>query len=312
MTSIRVSIIIPTLNRPRQLAATLRSLRPEVPPTTEILVVDQSSAPAPTPDVEALGPDDRVRNVQAARADLPGARNLGIHLSRGEVLIFCDDDVRVHAGFVDGHLANYRRPQVGAVAGRVLTQEKKGKATPGRVGRVSKWTGRQVDGFESLVKQPVEHGQGCNLSFRKAALEAIGGFDSRFGGTAFLEDTDACLSVGAAGYEIIFDPAATVTHLKAAVGGCRPINPEHWYYWYGHNYVLLFLKHFRREAIAPFLAFRLANLVRGALRHPRFSVFAAGVRGMRQAVQTFKNGQANSMEATLARSADYKRLSAHC
>ena len=41
-----------------------------------------------------------------------------------------------------------------------------------------------------------------------------GKFDERFGGSAHLEETDVCLRVRKAGYRLVFDPEATLVHLK--------------------------------------------------------------------------------------------------
>jgi hypothetical protein len=55
-----------------------------------------------------------------------------------------------------------------------------------------------------------EHVPGCNMAFRKAALEAIGGFDPQFRVAG--DDVDLCWRLTDAGFTLGFSPAAVVWH----------------------------------------------------------------------------------------------------
>jgi GT2 family glycosyltransferase len=177
------------------------------------------------------------------------------------------------------------------VVGRILNkkEEDKNYKAMKHTGRISHLTANQIDHFDSTVKQEVDHGQGCNFSFRKSVLKSIGGFDTRFGGSAFLEDTDICLRVKQAGFKIIFEPEAKLIHLKSDLGGCRITKPQQWYYWYGHNYTLLFLKHFSKTFLLPFLVFRTANILKGAVTNNNPKVIIFGLKGMFEGYCAFKN-----------------------
>lgn len=50
----------------------------------------------------------------------------------------------------------------------------------------------------------VDHLRGCNMSFHRSALEAIGGFDARYIWTNVLEETDVCIRVKRAGRRLVF------------------------------------------------------------------------------------------------------------
>jgi hypothetical protein len=58
--------------------------------------------------------------------------------------------------------------------------------------------------------QVAEHIPGCNMAFRRQALEAINGFDTQFRKAG--DDVDICWRLQTAGYWISFAPAAMVWH----------------------------------------------------------------------------------------------------
>jgi len=279
ISNIEISLVVPTYNRGLLLVDTLEGICRCIG-EYEIIVVDQSLEELPE-ILAAVETRPEIRYFRISEIGLPNARNFGISKARGEIILFCDDDVIPSAGLVAAHLKNYRDQGIGGIAGRVLPKNGRtiSKAN-GPVGRISQWTGNQVDRFDSTIRAEVDHAQGCNMSFRRKVLEKIGGFDTRFGGSAFLEETDVCLRVKRAGYRIIFDPEAELIHLKEQSGGCRPKNEEHWYYWYGHNYMLLFLKNLSRRSFPIFFSFRIANLLYGAVRSKNPLVLVRGVEGM--------------------------------
>jgi GT2 family glycosyltransferase len=83
-----ISVVVPTKNRPEETARMLRSLRAQPTQPLEVIVVDQST-PAyrlePFPELVHLH-DPAIRGLTAAR-------NHGARRSRGDVILFIDDDV---------------------------------------------------------------------------------------------------------------------------------------------------------------------------------------------------------------------------
>src|SRR5207344_3247708 len=55
-----------------------------------------------------------------------------------------------------------------------------------------------------------EHIPGCNMAFRRAALEAVGGFDPNFRIAG--DDVDVCWRLQERGWTLGFSPAAMVWH----------------------------------------------------------------------------------------------------
>jgi len=90
------SVIVPTYNRPRELADCVASLaRQEYPRDQfEVIVVDDGSAVSPA---AVIAPFRNCLNVEVHRVTNGGpgaARNRGAHLARGRILAFTDDDCR--------------------------------------------------------------------------------------------------------------------------------------------------------------------------------------------------------------------------
>ena len=87
-----VSVIVPTFQRPDFLRAALRSVQRQTVNDFELLVVDDGSAIALAPVVNALD-DGRIRYLRhESNRGEAAARNTAIRNARGQYLAFLDDD----------------------------------------------------------------------------------------------------------------------------------------------------------------------------------------------------------------------------
>lgn len=91
----KVSIIIPTYNRPTRLKRALRSIASQQYPNIEIVVVDDASEDPVLPIVNEVR-DEKEMDIQVLRHSenkgASAARNTGIRNSKGDFLAFIDDD----------------------------------------------------------------------------------------------------------------------------------------------------------------------------------------------------------------------------
>jgi len=284
-----ISVIISTYNRHEILEKTLKHTEQLSHPSFEIIIVDQSDKPL---EKSIFVSNPRIRYFHVESKGLPLARNFGLSKARGEITIFCDDDIIPTHQWLEAYETNYSDPNVGGVAGRVI--ENSGESHIAAVGKINRVTGRQIDNFNSDIPGEIDHGMGCNLSFRTEVIRKLNGFDTRFGGTAFLEETDACLRVKTFGYKLKFEPTANVIHLKAENGGCRPRSLCDWYYWYAHNYSLLFFKNFSRFAFPIFLVFRIANIVHGGFKNRQLNIIFSGLKGLVDGMNSYYNRDSDS------------------
>ncbi len=94
MAMLKVSVILPTRNRPLLLEAALQSVLGQTHPVHEILVVDDGSEPCHQPNLEALAATSpRIRLLrQGSCQGVSAARNRGLEEATGDALLFLDDD----------------------------------------------------------------------------------------------------------------------------------------------------------------------------------------------------------------------------
>jgi len=91
----KLSVVIPTHNRPAALRNTLAALGSQTLAADEfeLLVVDDGSNEAHRAEVRALGERYEFTLVEKPQGGLASARNRGAERARGEFLLFLDDDV---------------------------------------------------------------------------------------------------------------------------------------------------------------------------------------------------------------------------
>jgi GT2 family glycosyltransferase len=126
-TTLKVSIIVPTVNRPVEIANLLVSILASTVLPHEIIIVDQSQADYRSGVVASyppLGPrlvyihDTTIRGASAAR-------NVGIELAEGDAILFLDDDVILEPGFLAEIVRTLcDRPECAGVSGVITNYER--------------------------------------------------------------------------------------------------------------------------------------------------------------------------------------------
>ncbi|MBD2325491.1 hormogonium polysaccharide biosynthesis glycosyltransferase HpsN [Alkalinema sp. FACHB-956] len=249
-----ISVIIPTYGREEPLVVSIRDVLKQDYPQFEVLVVDQT--PTHGPEVQAfleeMAAAGKIRWFRLNWASLPGARNYAVRQAKGDVMLFLDDDVELPAGFLAAHAQNYDRPEVGAVAGRVLDRMKLADHAAGLV--VEDLPPEAMDPgiawyhinlVHTVKPQRVLSARGCNMSYRREIFYKHQiWFDERFRGSAVREESDFCLRIRKTGLQIWYDPTAQLVHLGEETGGCHDISTRSMQYQitFYHNHFLMGLK----------------------------------------------------------------------
>lgn len=255
---VSISVVIPTYKREGDLVHTIRSVLAQ-PGDFELVVVDQSPRHSAATQSYLRGIDDpRFHYHLVGPPSLTAARNYGIAHSTGDVIVFVDDDVELHEGFLTAHAEQYHDDRVGAVAGRVIGPTE----PPGPAPAYLAWTGFRRGSFDCPYDAEATLVRGANMSFRRLAIGDVGGFDGRFVGNAIREDFDAALAVRAGGWRIVYRRAAAVDHHEIATGGCHVDGPYAHDSTYFRNVVLFFLKHRRYPQLFAYLLINSASAVR--------------------------------------------------
>ncbi len=168
-----LTVVIPTRDRPGQLAACLDALAADLDARDEVVVVDSASHDRAGVAAVALA-----AGVRLVRCDLKGAsraRNAGWRAASHQDVVFVDDDMRVHPGWS----AVLRASDTPFAAGRTV-------AAGGDLGAVGSVTWQRPDEvIDRSTRGAVAASN--NLLVRRAVLEQCGGFDERLGPGTWLE-----------------------------------------------------------------------------------------------------------------------------
>jgi glycosyltransferase involved in cell wall biosynthesis len=202
----RLSIVIPTHNRSASLLRCLASVRADAPEDAEIIVSDDGSSDDTSARMaEAAASEPRLRYLRAANGGPAVARNRGWRAARAPFVAFIDDDCIAAPGWARQLLASLEaHPELAGVEG----------------------TTRPEHPPQGPFFHSVTGGKGsyltCNLAFRTASLQRVGGLDEAFP-WPHGEDLDLCYRVRREVGEIGFAASAVVLH------SVTPVGPEHFF-----------------------------------------------------------------------------------
>jgi GT2 family glycosyltransferase len=247
-----IAVIIPTIGRVEVVSRLVDSLLKQDNPSFEIILVTQQ--PDETRQLTERWPDEPVRVVQSPRIGTTAARNAGLAATQAFIVVFLDDDVEIDdQHFLSWHAAAYAEDaRIGGVGGKILEDWQPPLGPEGQIASVSE-SGHVYASTASDIPQDITAPRGGNMSFRRAVIEKVSGFDERFVGNAMREETDFSLRVVKAGYRIRFEPRAVVRHLAHPSGGSRRANRRQWYEDFFANEVYFFKRHFSHRSFAVFL-----------------------------------------------------------
>ena len=119
-----VSIVLPTYNRLAQLQQVLAGLAAQSYPLTsfEVVVVSDGSTDGTNDFLHSYSGPLQVRPFVQANSGAAAARNRGLQLAQGELIIFLDDDVVPEAHLLAEHVAIHQQQQSAVVVlGPMLT-----------------------------------------------------------------------------------------------------------------------------------------------------------------------------------------------
>jgi GT2 family glycosyltransferase len=231
-----LSVVVPTKDRPVELSQVVDDLLEQTLPPTEIVVVDQSNSTEPRCLVAAVlrrHLDGGGRNVQwvyrhdPSLSGLTAARNLGIESSRGDIILFLDDDVRLDPRFVEEIATTYGRwPELGGVAGVVTNYDPPpvGQRVFGRIFRRGPFHDprqtlyHHADRLRTAEPIPIDRLGGGLMSFRREVFQSLR-FDTTLTGYCLGEDVDFSFAVSRQ-YRLAINPRARLQHLRSP--GTRP------------------------------------------------------------------------------------------
>ena len=196
----KVSVIVCTFNGSRTLSECLESLLRLEYPNYEVIVVNDGSTDSTAKIAHSYG----FRVITTENRGLSSARNTGLNAATGEIVAYIDDDA-----YPDPHWLKY-------IASAFMNSKHVGvggpNIAPPNDGPIAECVAHSPGNPVHILLSDTEaeHIPGCNMAFRKAALEAIGGFDPQFRIAG--DDVDVCWRLQQKGWTLGFSPGAMVWH----------------------------------------------------------------------------------------------------
>jgi rhamnosyltransferase len=208
-----IGFVIPTYNAGPYWDRFHAALERQGVPREQVLVIDSSSTDSTRRSVKSAG--YALLEISQASFRHGGTRQMAADsLPWAEILVFLTQDaIPCGAGSIDELLRAFKDPQVGAAYGRQLPREGAGPVE--RHARLFNYSERsEVRTFESRERLGFKAAFLSNsfAAYRRAALEAVGGFPRD---AIICEDTTVAGRLLIDGWKIAYQAEATVIHSHA-------------------------------------------------------------------------------------------------
>ncbi|MCA9990558.1 MAG: glycosyltransferase [Anaerolineales bacterium] len=201
----RISVIVPAHNMAGSVTNCVQALRRQTLPPAgyEIIVVDDGSTDGTGRAAAAAGATQVIHKPRGGYA--AAARNLGIRTARGDILCFTDADCCPHPDWLAQITAPLANPDLAGVKGTYDSQQRE---------LVARFVQLEYEEkYDRLRRQPrINFIDFYSAAFRRQVLLANGGFDETFPNS---EDRELSFRLATRGYQMVFQPHATVTHIHA-------------------------------------------------------------------------------------------------
>jgi len=271
---VKVSIIIPTYKRDEMLCKTLSNIVSFERQYHELIVVDQAREhhPQTRQYLDKLISGGKIKYIYEDCPNLPNARNVGVEVSTGDIVLFFDDDIEINENTIPSHISGFSETNIGCVTGKVTIQNadqsgnkvlknkgtikkliklllftflRKKAAYVGRLGILSNFSEDRILPSDTCI--------GCNMSFRKEVFRKCGLFDVKFSDNAVREDTDMSVRLRRNGYKIAYIPKASVVHFMDNTGGTRTAASEAYWHAIFKNQCYFYIKNFHYSLLTILL-----------------------------------------------------------
>lgn len=220
----KISVIIPTKDRPSDLEQTLRSILTQSRRPDELIIIDDGHLEQTFLD-KILGNRLTCQYFCKARPGLVLSRLKGLELATGDIISFLDDDVKLDARYfaeIEQVFAQDSAGKISAVGGFIELEDKQ-KLRPikktlesfflqrGPAGSVLPTTANTFVEERPINDLSVDWLPGCNMNFRRAVFERER-FDSWFTEYGLGEDLEFTYRLKTKGHKLVITPRATLKH----------------------------------------------------------------------------------------------------
>ena len=205
--SLLFSIVVPTYNRPRQLAACLMSLHQLDYPhdSFEVVIVDDGSLSDLSSVVASTQGDLDVRLLSQKNAGPGAARNYGVAQAKGDYIAFTDDDCMPQPNWlssIEAHLMRSPDALIGGHTLNALTDNPYSSASQQLIDYLYAYFHHQDTAIRFFTSN--------NMGVAKQTFLKVGGFDARL--RIASEDRELCDRWQQHSYPMIYAPEVNIVH----------------------------------------------------------------------------------------------------
>lgn len=228
-----ITLVIPTYGREGILIETIAMLLALKKRAGDVLIIDQTPVHETATEKALQGWQEEglLRWIRLDRPSIPHAMNVGLLQARTPFVLFLDDDIIPDQMLVAAHaaiLTDLAKENISCVAGQVL-QPGEEEIDP------DEWPHGWFP-FHSNRRQFIQDVMAGNLCVDREKALRLGGFDENFVGSAFRFESEFARRVKRGGGRILFEPNASIRHLRAGRGGTRAYG-DHLTTWKPHHAV---------------------------------------------------------------------------
>jgi GT2 family glycosyltransferase/glycosyltransferase involved in cell wall biosynthesis len=217
-----VVIAILSWNRLPLLKECLQAIRRNTDYPHTICVVDQGSTDGTKRYLERLGHGIVTISLDQNVGFVRGNNRVMARFPCHDVVLLNNDTI-VQPGWLTA-LADraYSATEVGIVGAKLIYPDGRLQEAGGEVFRDG--SGRNVGKLDDPERwiynqvREVDYCSGACLYIKRDVLDRVGCLDERYD-PAYYEDTDLCFTAAAAGFKVLYEPAAVVVHLEGATAG---------------------------------------------------------------------------------------------
>ncbi|MFA5861955.1 MAG: glycosyltransferase family 2 protein [Candidatus Thermoplasmatota archaeon] len=260
-----MSVIVSTRDRKDVLRRTLQAYRGQSHRAIEVLVVDNCSTDGTAEMLAGEFPE--VRFVPTGwNGGYARSMNLGVRHAKGDVFLFTPDDVVPDPAYVVGLVDALADEGVGAASG-VLTEWPDTSRINFAGASISpllrlRFERSRLPTTDEVMDVGIVPGL---MAVRRAAFEAVGGFDGDF--ATYFEDADLSLRLRGAGLRTVLAPRARARHVT------HPLGTSYYREFFSRrNVVIFYAKHAPNSIVlGAFLGYTLGwamprDLIRALVR----------------------------------------------
>jgi GT2 family glycosyltransferase len=215
-----VSIITINYNQLHVTCALLDSLRKVSYPNVEVIVVDNCSAEDPRIVITQEYPEVRLI-VSDKNLGFAGGNNLGIRTSRGQYVLFLNNDTEADPGFLEPLVELLEsNPRAGIASSKILYHNSGNTIQYAGSTRIDPFTGRskrigymEKDNGQHNRLRETDLAHGAAMMVPRRVIDEVGMMPEFF--FLYYEEVDWCESIKKAGYKIYFVPGSRVYHKES-------------------------------------------------------------------------------------------------